>query len=68
MLQVTNYKTTILKLFVLSVALARTATILPVVSEITRLKTYNIRIKSEMCKWSITNNKTNINRYRIVKR
>ena len=53
----TNHEKIILKLFVLSVALARTGTILPGIREITPKKkwkkTYNFRIKWEFCKWSI---------------
>ena len=48
-----HYEITILNLFVLFVALARTGTILPVVRERYTIKTYNFRIKSGMCKRSI---------------
>jgi hypothetical protein len=48
-----HYEITILNLFVLLVALARTGTILLVVRERYTIKTYNFRIKSGMCKRSI---------------
>jgi len=50
----TNCKKIILNFFVLSIALARTGTILPIASEITPIKIYDItiRIKTRICKRS----------------
>lgn len=48
-----NYNKVISKLFFLSVALTRMDTILPVVREVTPIKTSNCRIKTGMWKWSI---------------
>jgi hypothetical protein len=49
----------ILKIF--SVALARTGAILPIVREITHIKTYNFRIKSRMCKKVYCHRKRGVN-------
>jgi hypothetical protein len=49
----TNYEKIILKFIVISIAHARLCIILPSVREITHIKTYNVRIKSSMCKRAI---------------
>ena len=46
----TKYEKITLKFVILSIAFARLGTILPVVREITLMKTYNFRIKSGMYK------------------
>ena len=45
-----------LKFAVFSIALSRPATILPVVGEITRIKTFNFRIKLGNVQWSVAYN------------
>jgi hypothetical protein len=52
----TNYKKIMLKFAVFSIALSRPATILPVVGEITRIKTFNFRIKLGNVQWSVAYN------------